>query len=396
MSRRRAGRRALCALCALAAAAVSLSLWPACDEADDACRDATPGMICTVVGTRASGLGADARPPLETALFLPQDVAFGPDGNPYVVDWCNHRILVVAGDEVRVIAGTGALGDALDPKTGRADAPALEVSLNHPSHILFADNGDAIISAWHNSQVLRYVAATGRIERVCGTGKRAFNGDDKAALETDFDLPVAAAWTPDGALLVSDQANQRIRRVDGRGEAATVTTVVGIGTKGYSGDGGPARDAQIQLPTSQSAPPGGRIVTDARGQIYLADTVNNVIRKVDGDAVIHTIAGTGVAGVGADGPATACALNAPADVAVDAAGNVYIADTMSSCVRKVDAAGQITTVAGRCGERGDAGDGGPAREALLDRPYGVEVARDGALWIADTHNQVIRVVYPAN
>ena len=367
----------------------------ACDDSSDACADKSPGAICTVVGTHFAGLGDDGLDPLETDLYLPQDVTIGPNGNPYVVDWNNHRIRVVENNAVRTMVGTGYLGDALDPASGKFEGPAREINLNHPTHVLFADNGDMIISAWHNSQVLRYVAETDTVERVCGTGKRAFNGDDKPAWQTDFDLPVATAWTPDGGLLISDQANQRIRRVDGRGEAATVTTVVGTGDKGYSGDGGPALEATIQLPTSQSAPPAGRIVTDNVGQIFLADTVNNVVRKIDTSGVITTLAGIGTPGNGADGLATACALNTPADVAVDSVGNVYIADTMNSCIRKVGVDGQISTAAGQCGKRGYKGDGAAATKALLDRPYGVEVASDGTLWIADTHNQVIRVVYPA-
>ncbi|MCC6624584.1 MAG: hypothetical protein IT385_25270 [Deltaproteobacteria bacterium] len=379
------------------APSVALAALPlvACDEAEDACAKKTPGTICTVIGTHVAGLGDDGLDPLDTDLYLPQDVSLAPNGDPYVVDWNNHRLRVVEDGAVRTVVGTGYLGDALDPSSGKFEGPALEINLNHPTHILFATNGDMIISAWHNSQVLRYVAETGMVERVCGTGKRAFNGDDKPAYETDFDLPVAAAWTPDGAILISDQANQRIRRVDGRGATATVTTVFGNGTKGYSGDGGPALEATIHLPTSQSAPPAGRIVTDTLGQIYLADTVNNVVRKVDTDGMVSTLAGTGEPGNGADGVATACALNTPADVAVDGSGNVFIADTMNSCVRRVDTAGRITTVAGQCGKRGNKGDGGQADKALLDRPYGVEVASDGTLWIADTHNQVVRVVYPA-
>jgi len=379
----------------IATSILGLAPLAACDDsAPDACAKKTPGVICTAVGTTLAGLGDDGLDPLDTDLYLPQDVSLAPSGDLYVVDWNNHRLRQVHDGKVTTIVGTGYLGDALDPSTGKFEGPAREINLNHPTHILFATNGDMIISAWHNSQVLRYVAETGMVERVCGTGKRAFNGDDKPAYETDFDLPVAAAWTPDGAILISDQANQRIRRVDGRGASATVTTVVGTGTKGYTGDGGPALEATIQLPTSQSAPPAGRIVTDSLGQIYLADTVNNVIRKVDADETITTIAGTGSPGNGADGVATACALNTPADVAVDAQGNVYIADTMNSCVRKVDTAGQITTAAGQCGKRGFKGNGGPANAALLDRPYGVEVASDGTLYIADTHNQVVRVVYP--
>lgn len=377
-------------------ATAGLASVQACDPAEsDACADKKAGTICSVVGTRFAGLGDDGLDAHKTDLYLPQDITVH-DGKLYVVDWNNHRVRVVENDgTVRTVIGTGYLGDALDPATGNFEGKAAEINLNHPTHVLFADNGDMIISAWHNSQVLRFDPEADKVTRVCGTGARNFNGDDKPPKETFLDLPVSTAWTPEGDLLISDQANQRIRKiVDPDSETATMTTVVGVGTKGYSGDGGPAIEAQIQLPTSQSAPPAGRMVTDSAGRIYLADTVNNVIRKVEVDGIITTIAGTGSPGNGADGVATACALNTPADVAVDQAGNVYIADTMNSCVRKVTPDGQITTAAGTCGTRGFKGDGGPVGKSLLDRPYGVDVDTDGRLFIADTHNHNIRVVYP--
>lgn len=370
----------------------SLPMAPGCDRGHECPRLA--GTLCTVAGTGAPGLGGEGLAPLDSALYLPQDVTIGPDGEAFVVDWNNHRVRVMRDGIIDTVLGTGTLGDGFDPASERTEAAPLDLSLDHPTHVLFAANGDMIVSAWHNSQVIRLVAKTGLVERVAGTGRRSFNGDDKPRLEADLDLPVATAWGADGALLICDQANQRIRRLDLQDEAGIVTTIVGDGTKGYSGDGGPAEQAQIHLPTSQSGPPAGRIATDALGQVYLADTVNHVIRRVDAGGIITTLAGTGAAGNGPeDVAATDCALNTPSDVAIDQGGAVFIADTHNSCVRRVDPSGRITTVAGRCGQGGDSGDGGPATEARLDRPYGVEVAPDGSLWIADTHNHVIRVVY---
>src|SRR5690606_3974761 len=138
-----------------------------------------------------------------------------------------------------------------------------------------------------------------------------------------------------------------------------------------------AVDAEINLPVSQSAPPAGRIATGSDGSLYLADTLNHVIRKVDTDGIITTIAGTGSLGNGGEGEATTIALHTPSDVAIDPDGNVSIADTFNSCIRKVDPDGMLTIVAGVCGELGYEGEFGDATRATLNRPYGVEVDVDG-------------------
>lgn len=363
-------------------------LASACDEPEeDAGRrcEPAPGAICTVVGTGESGLTPDNLPALATELYLPQDLTFGPDGRPYILDWNNHRVRVVdEAGRVQTLIGTGSLGDA---PNGRAR----EVSLNHPTHIAFSPDGAIILSAWHNSKVLRYDFDTDSVQAICGTGARSFNGDGLTGVETFLDLPVATAYRPDGTLLISDQANQRIRALSPDG---MVTTVVGNGMQGYSGDGGLATEASLNLPTSQSAPPAGRIATDAEGVLYIADTSNHVVRRVDLDGTITTIAGTGTRGNGAaTGLATETALDTPSDVDIDAHGNVYIADTMNSCIRRVSPDGQISTAAGVCGQPGYAGDGEGAASALLDRPYGIAFSADGDLYIADTHNHVVRVVY---
>src|ERR1039458_749831 len=168
-----------------------------------------------------------------------------------------------------------------------------------------------------------------------------------------------------------------------------ITTVVDVaGSEGVGGDGGPATAAQLNFPTGVAA--------DAAGNLFIADTFNNRIRKVSANGIITTVAGSGVRGFGGDGgPATAAHLNYPQAVAVDAAGSLFIADTGNMVVRKVSASGILTTVAGTAAvadAQGFSGDGGPATAAQLNNPKGLAVDAMGSLFIADTRNQRIRQV----
>jgi hypothetical protein len=399
-----------------------------------------PGVICTVMGTGLAGLGEDGVPPEEVYLYLPQDLVIGPDNQPYVLDWNNHRVRTVdANNEVQTVIGNGYLGDA-------PDGPAKNASLNHPTHATFTPEGKLLLSAWHNSKLIEVDLQTSTMETVCGDGSRAYRGDGGPASEAWLDLPVAAVFDSQGRIFISDQANQRIRMIDNNG---MITSVVGPGAdylpdglervcvtdpdnadqtvckncleaeaaanpqgcidqpigrpQGFKGDGGPASDALLYLPFSQSAPPAGRIDMGPDDVLYIVDTGNHRIRTVTADGIIQTVAGSGPetfdpsfrGGYSGDGgPATDAMFSRPTDIVVDQDGTFYVADTDNSCVRRVDGAtGIITTAAGVCGQRGFDGDGGKAEEALLDRPYGVALDAEGNLWIADTHNHRIRVVY---
>ncbi len=213
----------------------------------------------------------------------------------------------------------------------------------------------------------------------------------------DFDpleaVPLAEAWVRyptavaidlEGSLYFVDRDSYRVRKVDSSGR---VTTVAGSGLFGYSGDGGPATSARL----------GERVeglAVDREGNVYIADTENYRIRRVDPTGTIETIAGTGAWGTGGDGgPATSAGLTAVYGLAVDVAGNLYIADTWDDRIRKIDSDGVITTVAG-VGEEGLGGDGGPATEARLDKPHGVAVDSSGGLYIADSDNHRVRRVDP--
>ena len=339
-------------------------------------------IISTVAGTGIAGINDDGLPPLESNLYLPQDMTVGPDGLLYLVDWNNHRIRRIRDGVLETIAGTGELGDA-------KDGPALYSQFNHPTNVAFDNDGKLIIAAWHNSLVKRLDLDTGLVTNLAGTGARAFGGDGGPGNQAKLDLPSSVVVDSNNNIIISDQANYRLRILEPNG---TINTFAGTGTPGGAGDEGPALQAQLNGPKGQSAPPASRIDIDARNRVFIADTGNHRIRMIDEAGVIHTIVGSGEKGYSGDGgPATAAQLDTPSDVAVAPNGTLYIADTMNNVVRVVNPSGTIDTFAGT-GTRGFSGDGGPAAAAELDRPYGVALAPNGTVYIADTHNQRFREV----
>jgi DNA-binding beta-propeller fold protein YncE len=370
----------------------------------------------------------------------------GPDGSLYLLDWNNHRVRAVDEDGiVETVAGSsyGELGDA-------QDGAASEALLNHPTHISFSPDGQLILAAWHNSKVMRIDVRRDRIETICGTGDRAFGGEGGPAEMAVLDLPVATAFDSDGRMYIMDQGNQRIRRVEGDGVVNTLVGPVGAylpegyvqvcgpqpedpnkapvcvfckeeeadqencagppaRPQGFAGEDAPGTEAFMNQPFSQSAPPAGRMEMGPDDVLYFADSANHIVRALDPDGTVRTVLGTppepydptelaakaprgGYDGDGTDEPLKA-KLYSPRDVAVAKDGTLYVADTINSCVRKMTPDGDVSTVAGVCGERGFEGDGGPADEALLDEPYGVALDDDGNLYIADTYNDRIRIVY---
>ena len=367
------------------------------------------GVVCTVVGNGVTGLdqGEDT-PVLDAPLYWPMDVAVAPDGAAYLMDWNNHRIRRWDRDAgtVRTVAGTGW-------PIGGPPGPALESGLIHPSGVAFEPGGTIIVAAWHNHRVKRFDPVAGTIVDVGGTGNRGFCGDGGPALSACLDLPSSAAVDDAGNLYFSDQGNNRIRRID---SAGTITTYAGTGLGGgdsasacvdadiggtldcFGGDDGPAIDATLNNLRGDLVTVSGRLAIVPGGDLYVADTGNHVIRRIDAaTGMITTVAGTGrMRGYAGDGgPATAALLAYPIDVAVDPRdGTLLIADTGNDCIRAVGPDGVIRTAAGVCGERGYDGDGAPAAGAHFEAPYGVEVTPDGTLLVSDTENSVVRAVYP--
>jgi sugar lactone lactonase YvrE len=372
----------LIALGLAAAVAGGCTLVPAPNGNDN---DNAPekAVITTVVGNGIAGDNGDGLDALDTTLYLVQDVTVGPDGNLYFPDWNNHRLRRVIDGKVETIAGTGELGDS-------QPGSAYSVQFNHPTNLEFDRQGRAVVAAWHNSKIMLVNLETEQVEAVAGTGGRSFGGDGGPALTAILDLPSSVAIDSQDNIFVSDQANFRIRVIEPDGN---IFTICGDGTPGFEGDGGPAEEAQLNAPKGQSAAPSSRITLDLNEDIIVADTGNHCIRRirtVDGIRIIETLAGTTVPGYTGDGgPASLAQLNTPSDVAVGPDGSIYVADTYNHVVRVITPDGNIDTLAGT-GVRGFSGDGAAADEAQLDRPYGVDVAPDGTVYVADTHNHRIR------
>jgi len=223
----------------------------------------------------------------------------------------------------------------------------------------------------------------GMITTVAGNGTPGYSGDGGLATRAQLNWPRDMAVEADGSLYIADTNNHCIRKVSSEG---IIRTVVGTGTAGYSGDGGPATDAQLNRPRD--------VEVGADGSLYIADTDNHCVRKVTPDGVIHTLAGTGVCGYSGDGgPAARAQLAWPQDVAVGTDGSLYIADVGNHRIRKVTLDGSISTVAGT-GVCGYSGDGEPATHAQLARPRGVFVDADGSVFVGDTENHRVRKVTP--
>jgi len=392
--------------------------------------DPTAGTICTIAGTGENGYDGDEGPAIDAKFSLPQDTLTASDGTIFLLDWNNHRVRRIDTDGViHHVAGRGELGGTLDDPVNS--------DFNHPTGMVFDPTGTGIVlAAWHNSKIRVIDIDSGDIVDNCGDGRRAYFGDDGPALTASLDLPASIAYDPTGNLVIMDQANQVLRYVDpegnihklagqcvidapqpsgpgpcadgvdplacaapsGKTTCGDATTCSSPCTPGYAGDEGPATDLRMSQPFGQSADPGGRIVFDPAGNLYFADPGNSLIRMIDTDGVVHRIAGTapvdgtaqfGYSGDG--GPATEAQLYNPVDLALGGDGTLYFTDVYNHCVRAVDPDGIIRTVAGVCGERGYQGDGGPADQALLKRPYGLELV-GGLLYITDTGNNVVRAV----
>ncbi|HYB61284.1 MAG TPA: NHL repeat-containing protein [Methylomirabilota bacterium] len=249
------------------------------------------------------------------------------------------------------------------------------------------DGNGAIFVAERDSNSVLKVAPDGTVSTVAGNGTAGYSGDGGPATRAQLKFPQGLALDSAGNLYIADSSNHRVRRVALDG---TISTVAGNGTPGYSGDGGPATDAQLNAPIG--------IAVDAANNLYIADYGNERVRKVGSDGIISTVAGKGL-GDGhcqtppADGgPATSGQLCGLGTVAVDMKGNVYISDSGNQRVRKVSH-GVISTVAGN-GTAGYSGDGGPAVRAQLNFPDGIAVDSLGNLYIADSANMRIRKVAP--
>jgi DNA-binding beta-propeller fold protein YncE len=390
----------------LSAAALAIALAAGCGGEDDPCT--RPQTICTWAGTGEKAYNGDGLDRLTTALYWPMDLDFAPGGGPaYLLDWQNHRVRRVAADgRIATVMGNDLVGDGPrdqgDMKPG--GAPGTDVELNHPTDVTFSPvDGSVLVAAWHNHKIRRLDTSSGMVTVLAGSAPGK-TGDGAAATAALLNQPKAVAVDAGGNIFIADSRNHRIRRIDAA--SGMIATVAGTGTAGFAGDGGGPLQAsfhmQLEICTTtaegivkcgnENPEPGGGITLDAQGNLLVADTYNNRIRKIDLAAgVVSTIAGNGTPGFGGDGgPALEAALFHPRDLEVGPDGRLFIADTDNHRVRVVDlGTGLIQTAAGD-GEGRFGGDRGPAVKASLQRPFGVALDGEGNLFVADTFNNRIR------
>src|SRR3989454_4287472 len=321
------------------------------------------GIITAVAGNGTYGFSGDGGPATSAQLSVgPNSVAVDRAGNLFIVDTYNYRIRKVSADGIiTTVAGNplaSPLGSFNCSYSGDG-GPATSAQLC-ASGVAVDSAGSLFISAVNR---IRKVSASGIITTVAGGGTPGYSGDGGPAINAQLgnaflgNLPFGVAVDGAGNLFIADTNNNRIRKVSSDG---IITTVAGNGSQGFSGDGGPAINAQLAGPNS--------VAVDSAGNLFILDFYNNRIRKVSSDGIITTIAGN-------------AQLNHPQGIAVDSDGNLFIADTYNLRILKVSSDGIITTVAGN-GTYGFSGDGGPAINARLS-PSGVAVDSAGNLFIAD-------------
>jgi sugar lactone lactonase YvrE len=340
---------------------------------------ASNGFIAAFAGNRFAGYKGDGGPATTARLNLPEGVVLDSAGDLYIADTANSVIRLVNASTgiITTAAGDGSAGYSGD------GGPATAASLDQPAAVAIDGTGNLYVPDQYNF-VIRLVNSSGTISTIAGDTFSSYGGDSGIATGAQMYEPMGSvALDPSGNLIISDSGNNAVRQV--AASTGFITTIAGTGRVGYSGDGGPATSAMLDQPQG--------IALDAAGDIYIADAGNNVVRRIDASTgLISTFAGSqGCAYDGDGGPATSAHLCFPAGVAFDTAGDLYIADTDSMVIRRVDATGAITTVAGN-GTRGYSGDGGAATGAALNIPNSVAVDGAGNLYIADTYNMAIREV----
>ena len=327
--------------------------------------------------TSSSGLARDAQ------IRGPIGLAIDRIGNLYVSQ-CSSSAGTAFVDRIDAsnlltrVAGTGVEGFSGD------GGPAVSATVACPAGLAFGPDG-LLYLADHANNRIRRITADGTIETIAGSGpaginQGSFSGDGHAAALATLQEPWGIAFDSKGNLYVADRDNNRVRRVDPTG---LITTVAGNGVRGYAGDGGPATSAQLCGPDG--------LAVDAHDNVYVADDCNNRVRRIGADGTITTVAGTGTGGnTGDGGPATTAQIDGPDGLAFDAGGNLFIATNPGLTIRRVDAKGRITTMAGS-GAAGVPVDGLSATEASFPELYGLAFDPAGNLYVADGNTSVYRI-----
>jgi sugar lactone lactonase YvrE len=338
----------------------------------------TTAIISTITGKGIGAFSGDGRAAALADIDSPYSLVLDGGGNVYFTDTANNRIRKInTSGIITTVAGSDDSGQEGDGKA------ATNAQLNLPKGVALDSSGNMYIADTSNHKI-RKVDTNGIITTLAGTGNYGFYGEGIDAKKAMFMYPSGIAVDKAGNVYVADTSNNRIRKIDTNG---MITTIAGAGGSGVGQEGVPATAALLKSPSG--------INFDYEGNLYIADTGNHRIRKIDTNGIIKTIAGTGFAGIGGEGVEAAIApLKFPSGVAVSESGSIYIADTSNNRIRKVDTNGIISTVAGT-GASGYEGEGTAAISAKLKNPNAVALDERGNVYIADRGNSRIRKVVPA-
>lgn len=358
--------------------AACLTLLCACTDSDP-CERGVAGTLCPVAGTGDAAFNGDGHTADSTSFYLPSSARRGPDGLLYVMDYNNHRLRRIDwSGTVQTLAGDGFHAGAT------AGAIATESSLENPIEFDFLPDGRVIFVSYHDPRVMT-LEPDGTLGVIAGDvfqAERPHEGDGLPTQYARFFELTGITIAPDNAIYLADATGNVVRVI----RNGVIYPFAGTGGQGYSGDGGPAVDAVLSGPSAVAA--------DASGNVYIADSLNSVVRRVAADGTISTFAGTGVRGFSGDGgAATEADLSQPYGVEVSPEGSVYIADRYNGSVRVVPPDGIISTLAGD-GTLGHDGDFGPASDARLGGLNRIHLDRDGGLLVADQTNNCIRKILP--
>ncbi|MBU6180662.1 MAG: hypothetical protein KGR69_13440 [Verrucomicrobia bacterium] len=353
------------------ALALSAFLLPSLSAAAD-------WTITTIAGTGKPGFSGDGGPALKAELDNPFGIVRGPDGAFYYCEYTGQRIRRIGKDGViSTVAGNGKTGFTGD------GGPALEATFNKPHELRFDAAGDLYIVDMVNHAVRKVDMKTGILTTLAGTGQPGYSGDGGPAAKAQFKQPHSIQFGPEGDLYVCDIGNHVIRRIDMK--TGLISTFAGTGKAGDTPDGSPIEGTPLKGPRSLDFDKDGNLWLATREG-------NQVFRFDLKAGRIHHVAGTGKGGfTGHGGPAKEATLSGPKGITVDAAGNVWLADCESHSIRRIDAkTGRIELIAGT-GKKGDGADGDPLK-CELARPHGIYADADGGIYIGDSEAHKIRVL----
>ena len=331
-----------------------------------------PGLLAQKVTTTAGGFVGDGGAAVKASFESPSSVAQDKIGNLYISDFTGQRIRkVTPTGKISTYAGTGISGFSGD------GGPANAAKLSYPTGLIFDSAGDLIVADGGNNRI-RMIDTTGKITTIAGTGKTGYTGDGGPAIKATFNQPWGLTYDSKGDLYITDLGNCAVRFVNTSG---IINTYAGNGTCGFGGDGGPATSANLNFPRG--------MVFDSNGNLYIADTINHRVRKVNRSGTISTFAGNGLPGFGGDGGnATSARIGNPKGLAFRG-GKIYISNAGQARIRTVTiSSGIINTYAGSI--PGYDGDGKPLLSSMFFSPTGLLFDAKGKLLVADALNQRVR------